>query len=247
MFCWPWKKLGTTASGDALYCAPLAEQASVLHFTPTPKQPGVYTLMFGPPSLPPDPTAGLHDLFAQCIDGTSSLAGWKFAIAPASLNNFGHVRISLGCPHGYDYTQTVSPALLEQVSDPQVIVGAMLKNGLDMCHAHHAPPPKSSATGVYTGPHPLDPNVTPPSVNPREELAALFPGLAETMLCPTGRGCHEAGGWMSSTHSPYSPNRPIGELIIHLNDGHKWTREQIAAWIDSLDIDFTLQSASVGD
>src|ERR1035437_9243160 len=158
MFCWPWKKLGTTASGDALYCAPLAEQASVLPFTPTPKQPGVYTLMFGPPSLPPDPTAGLHDLFAQWIDCESSLAGWKFAIAPASLNNFGHVRISLvrislGCPHGYDYTQTVSAALLAQVSDPQVIVGAMLKNGLDVCHANHPPPPKPV---VLVG---LDPNV----------------------------------------------------------------------------------------
>lgn len=32
---------------------------------------------------------------------------------------------------------------------------------------------------------------------------------------------------------------PIPSLVMHLNDDHKWTREQIADWLDTLDIDLS--------
>lgn len=28
-------------------------------------------------------------------------------------------------------------------------------------------------------------------------------------------------------------------LIMHLNDGHKWTREQVADWLDTLEVDLS--------
>ena len=39
----------------------------------------------------------------------------------------------------------------------------------------------------------------------------------------------------------------IHDIIIHLNDKHKWSREKIADWLDSLDVDLTLASISQGD
>jgi hypothetical protein len=29
---------------------------------------------------------------------------------------------------------------------------------------------------------------------------------------------------------------PVGAMIVHLNDDHQWTREQIAAWLDGIPI-----------
>jgi hypothetical protein len=29
-------------------------------------------------------------------------------------------------------------------------------------------------------------------------------------------------------------------IIIHLNDGHKWSREDIADWLETLDLDLTI-------
>lgn len=31
----------------------------------------------------------------------------------------------------------------------------------------------------------------------------------------------------------------LQSIIVHLNDNHQWTREQIADWLDSLDVDLT--------
>lgn len=31
----------------------------------------------------------------------------------------------------------------------------------------------------------------------------------------------------------------IASLIVHLNDDHKWSREQIADWLDTLDVDLS--------
>lgn len=53
--------------------------------------------------------------------------------------------------------------------------------------------------------------------------------------------------------SPHSriydlPCGAIGKLsviIIHLNDAHKWSREAIADWLESLDIDLSFRSDDV--
>lgn len=35
--------------------------------------------------------------------------------------------------------------------------------------------------------------------------------------------------------------RPLLYLIVHLNDHHKWTREQIADWVESQDLDLRFE------
>lgn len=69
--------------------------------------------------------------------------------------------------------------------------------------------------------------------NTRDTLTGLFPGLTEIVHCPACDDYDELCG--------------LTDLIIHLNDGHEWTREQIADWLETLPVDLTLVSASKGD
>jgi hypothetical protein len=54
-------------------------------------------------------------------------------------------------------------------------------------------------------------------------LGAALPGLRTEVTCP---------------HCDSSPMELLG-LIIHLNDSARWTREQVADWLDTLDVDLT--------
>lgn len=40
---------------------------------------------------------------------------------------------------------------------------------------------------------------------------------------------------------------PIYQIVIHLNDYHRYQREKIADWLETLDVDLTLQPCSQGD
>lgn len=53
--------------------------------------------------------------------------------------------------------------------------------------------------------------------------------LMKTAMCPDNE-CHY------SQHDYY-----LYSLITHLNDDHKWSREEIANWLDTLDTDLNLQ------
>lgn len=35
--------------------------------------------------------------------------------------------------------------------------------------------------------------------------------------------------------------QPLSWLIVHLNDDHRWTREQIADWLDAVDADLSFE------
>lgn len=55
-------------------------------------------------------------------------------------------------------------------------------------------------------------------------IAVRFPELLQPADCPAECG-----------HQGYFGGLPtLEELITHLNDDHRWTREQIADWIDTL-------------
>lgn len=80
------------------------------------------------------------------------------------------------------------------------------------------------------------------------ELQWLLPEVATLVDCP---GSHVAGSngsfHASSTYeleggeafSRCYANASITDVVMHLNDNHKWTREAIADWLDTLDVDLT--------
>lgn len=60
---------------------------------------------------------------------------------------------------------------------------------------------------------------------PTDELCRIVPNLrGPTVQCP---GCCEQSS--------------LAFIIPHINDEHKWTRERIADWLDTLDIDLTVK------
>jgi hypothetical protein len=58
------------------------------------------------------------------------------------------------------------------------------------------------------------------------ELDQLFPTCALKAQCCPVRDCHRELD---------PPERFIGSVVIHLNDHHRWTREQIADWVETVE------------
>lgn len=48
-------------------------------------------------------------------------------------------------------------------------------------------------------------------------------------------------------NGPCRPSRGVKQMIIHLNDQHKLTREQIADWLDTLDMDLSFGGENDND
>lgn len=66
--------------------------------------------------------------------------------------------------------------------------------------------------------------------NPGEELGQVIPELFSFRAPCPHEGCTEGVG--SDT---------LYRLIQHLNDNHQWTRERIADWLDTLEVDLTFK------
>lgn len=76
-------------------------------------------------------------------------------------------------------------------------------------------------------------------------LTQLLPGLLDKVWCPR-EDCYPQ--YASGLEATAEPSEIIGytqahgtltSIIQHLNDSHEWTREQIADWLETLDIDLT--------
>jgi hypothetical protein len=65
----------------------------------------------------------------------------------------------------------------------------------------------------------------------RYGMMDVLPGLTEERDCPTKCGRHSS----------------LYLLIQHLNDKHEWTREKIADWLETLDVDLTFPIGEEND
>lgn len=73
------------------------------------------------------------------------------------------------------------------------------------------------------------------------ELRRAVPGIGTQVACP------EDDCYLRYVNSDGKDIRYTGSVLItvtHLNDIHKWTRERIADWLDTLDIDLTFRVPS---
>ena len=69
---------------------------------------------------------------------------------------------------------------------------------------------------------------TPPASS-RSRIQYACPGVSQPASTPDECVCDE-----------WANGGTIDVIVMHLNDGHKWTREKIADWLDSLDVDLTI-------
>lgn len=61
-----------------------------------------------------------------------------------------------------------------------------------------------------------------------QALPGEWPEIHEGTICPDDGNCPHAGGERLSKYRSSLLN-----VILHLNDDHKWTREKIADWLES--------------
>lgn len=67
--------------------------------------------------------------------------------------------------------------------------------------------------------------------NPGEEMREVIPELFDYRTTCPGKDCK----------AQYT-DIDLYRLIQHLNDDHAWTRETIADWLDTLDVDLTFKA-----
>jgi hypothetical protein len=69
------------------------------------------------------------------------------------------------------------------------------------------------------------------------QLKTIMPGLREYVNHPILKD--------RKTKQPI--RRPVESIIIDLNDTYKWSREQVADWLDTLDVDLTFKEDPYGE
>jgi hypothetical protein len=74
-----------------------------------------------------------------------------------------------------------------------------------------------------------------------KQLVSLFPNLVTMVPCPRG------GRAFVERYAAGCLARPLVNQIIHLNDIHGCTREEIADWLDTLPLVLTAAAVPKGD
>ncbi len=62
-------------------------------------------------------------------------------------------------------------------------------------------------------------------------LEAVYPQLRRVVRCPAESQC----GGLYLEGALTANGRPVLTIVTHLNDTHRWTRERIADWLDTLE------------
>lgn len=76
------------------------------------------------------------------------------------------------------------------------------------------------------------------SPNSPEQLSWKLPGINERVKHPkTGQACYYDDIIADGDEDVF----PLRQLVMHINDEHKWTREQIADWLETLDVDLAFK------
>lgn len=75
-----------------------------------------------------------------------------------------------------------------------------------------------------------------------DAIGGLVAGKSDEVWPIVAQGpavCPECADVIHRHHHPYNPYvvvcNPTGAMIIHLNDDHRWTRERIADWVQTIE------------
>lgn len=151
--------------------------------------------------------------------------GWSCTVTSMPANFT--VSMEATCPHGWSYCQLIyKELLLKDDTCNQVMEDAFLFIE-EQCKDNHADLPTVSQQA--SAPVPSG------SQSVSEELAEVFSNVREYVQVPCSCTRYEDTGLK------------VHVLVVHLNDFHNWTRERIADWLDTLDLDLTLKPTGSGD
>lgn len=128
------------------------------------------------------------------------------------------VIFDLDCPHGTSTTEMITDSSVEKMG--RATIDFMLMRAMDDCKAHPVLPKKPKGSNRVI-----------------KELAVLCPGIAALARCPA------QGTPVATIDAALLCSRPgaVAGIAMHLNDHHRWTREQVADWMETLDIDLSIK------
>lgn len=160
------------------------------------------------------------------------------------------LRVEAHCPHGGTAVEMVSKQMVEYASPPPEYLAEDLARRMDhMCKSSHENfyPSYQNEPMHYYGQKSAGPYAIPPYY-PQPAMPAMNAGDPSShptvaALIKIVPALKTAKG--SCPECPRDQNTFVANVIVHLNDHHRWTREQIADWLDLLDIELPIQRKEV--
>ena len=181
----------------------------------------------------------------RLFSDAAHMPGWVVEME-SSYGYDGMMNVRFLCPHGALFVECISFEVVTSVYDPMQIADQYFMQAVHRCVGQHLDQPLGSWQQSLLE----DYKVLVGSLNPMlsyfaqpmqgqvafgngaiknpiyDELIKLVPTLDSTNIqCPE---C--------------SIDFVLGGVIPHLNDSHEWTRDHIADWLETLDVDLTIQS-----
>lgn len=176
--------------------------------------------------------------FGSALTGAANKIGWNGTVTP-SVHQFAYL-LEFDCSHGTHYTEQITDKTILFALNPEALVDALVSRLPLACPEEHEPAPvidyvsqlwDSAQFTVIPMQY-----VTWGSFNSYSGFGSnsIVSGLAKLVPAISGDAfpCPMDECSMRST---------ISSLIPHINDTHKWSREAIADWLDSLDVDLTIR------
>lgn len=192
------------------------------------------------PSQPQSEESQFHKRF---VHNLGRLPGWHLdgcTQGPFSLSYFVY------CPHGKNYERLVSlDYLTYSFTDVTMLADLIFREMVNQCLIDHLDTAEKPSYGLTLGDIPSFPS---PFSIAFSIAGSPVPGFTETdkivsdltKLVPALKDFKTKCPWCTCNNIACM-TLPIPSIVMHLNDIHKWTREQIADWLDTLDVDLTIK------
>lgn len=212
---------------------------------------GLYT-----PAPTPDPTMAFYGRLRAVIE--SDAPGWSVGSITFNQGSMAG-KVDIRCPHGQILDWAISWQELVNTPFPNELADHVGIAIVKQCRTAHA------NTWMWTPPSSQP--MTNPSIslnyddyvaNLQMEMTKSFTMQWDTMANNIlyGNGGGSSGNSVidqliqlvpelasATAKCPACPTAkgPVTSLIPHINDDHKWTRGQIADWLETLDVDLTVK------
>ena len=148
-------------------------------------------------------------------------AGWSNIFLNDRQPYLEVLRLDGICKYGAPHAHIITLGGIKTTYSLTVLAGQVVKDMEDVCASFH---------GI--GEH---------SIPVIADLSKLFPSLRSMVMhCPYD-------GSLACGSCPHIYPMALSHIIVHLNDSHKWSRERIADWLETLPVDLTLKAVSKGD
>ena len=198
--------------------------------------------------------------FLQQLELRAQQQGWEVTLK-FSGSQTPHVHFR--CPHGKVCKEDIYPESLTEYPSVKGVADQYFRRAVRFCKSEHDEQKYYSVWPILKMesfennwtiiPNPLDAYVVTNllSVIGQQMISwgtepYSFGAITATLHHPVRTALSEVCPALDSERAPCPLDHcgwsaTLGELVPHVNDHHHWSREDIATWLESLDVDLTIQ------